>query len=261
MFLAGATRHSFFSDLLRTYIFGFAFALVVATWLFTKRFPEWLRSLRAAGWLSAQGTVESVDVKVVSGQALAQVAYSYLAEGERYAGYFSRQFTSEQDAWDYLGPLKGQPAFVRYQPGNPAASALRTDEQTSQFRTQRGGLIGGLRGLLSRYILEELGASDWKELHKLGARKWPVAQGIIESGNVSQHRDGLLYAVACYVAEVNYSYSVGGHYYSGHINRTFLLERSARKFVEEMQGRHVVVRYKQDSPDLSVLYKQDQSAA
>ena len=61
-----------------------------------------------------------------------------------------------------------------------------------------------------------------------------------------------------YTAEVSYSYSVAGGYYSGRIERSFFREGSAQKFVDNLKGRDVVVRYSPRSPEVSVLRKSDQ---
>jgi hypothetical protein len=72
------------------------------------------------------------------------LAYSYTVEGERYPGHFSRQFADQQDAFDYVQPLKGRPIFVRYKPGHPNVSAVRLAEQDSLFTAKHGSFSGGL---------------------------------------------------------------------------------------------------------------------
>ena len=49
-----------------------------------------------------EGKIEALTVTTFAEQSLAQLAYSYLVDGERYSGYFTRQFADEQDAWDYV---------------------------------------------------------------------------------------------------------------------------------------------------------------
>jgi len=72
-----------------------------------------------------EGKIEAATVSVFAEQSLSELAYSYLVDGERYSGYFTRQFADEQDAWDYVHPLKGQAIFVRHKPSNPAVSSVR----------------------------------------------------------------------------------------------------------------------------------------
>jgi hypothetical protein len=67
-----------------------------------------------------EGKIETVTVSTFAEQSLSELSYSYVIDGERYSGYFTRQFADEQDAWDYVRPLKGQPIFVRHKPSNPA---------------------------------------------------------------------------------------------------------------------------------------------
>ena len=105
----------FISEYLRLYAVGVAIGFFVAAGLFLRRLPGWFRSLRSASWLMAQGTVEHINVSVVSGQALGELAYSYVADGERYSGYLALQFANEQDAWDSVGSLKNQSIFCPVQ--------------------------------------------------------------------------------------------------------------------------------------------------
>ena len=151
--------HSHLLGFVQRLLFALIFAFLVAAGLFIRRLPTWFRSLRTAGWLITEGRVESVTINTVSGQSLAEVAYSYLAYGERYSGYFFRQFADEQDAWNYAHPLKGETLAVRYNPNNPAASAIRTVDQTPLFVTAQPSLLGRL---LSRNIPEILGLSVGK---------------------------------------------------------------------------------------------------
>ena len=73
-----------------------------------------------------EGDIESTMVSVFAWQSLARLGYSYRVEGERNSGYLTRQFADEQDAWDYIRPLKEQTMFIRYSPANPTVSAVRT---------------------------------------------------------------------------------------------------------------------------------------
>jgi len=126
------------------YVFGILFLSLVAAWFLMKRLPALIRSTRGANWPIANGKVETVRVKTFAEQSLAEIGYSYLVEGERYAGYFARQFAEGQDAWSYATPLKGQSVTVRYKPGAPAISALRLDDQSSIFHSSRRSFTGGL---------------------------------------------------------------------------------------------------------------------
>ncbi len=124
------------------------FLAVVAGWLFVKRLPDWIRSIRAAGWPTVEGKVETVEVKSFAEQSLAEIAYSYLVKGVRYSGYFSLQFADEQDAWSYVDPLKDQPLVVRCKPGAPGTSAIRLSEQSPLFNARPGNFSKRLIGRL-----------------------------------------------------------------------------------------------------------------
>jgi hypothetical protein len=247
----------FVSEYLRLYGFALAFALLVAVGFFIRRLPGWFRSMRAASWPMAQGTIEGVKVNVVSGQALGELAYSYIAEGERYSGYFLLQFANEQDAWDWVTPLKGQSIWVRYETGNPPFSAVRSEDQSFLFANKHGNLI---TKLLTRHVVEIMDLSAWKDwANSLRAGNWPIIKGRVEYEAVTQHRDTETWLLfPNYTAEVSYSYSVAGEYYSGHIERSFFREASAQRFVDNLKGKAVFVRYNQSSPEMSVLRKSDQ---
>ena len=142
------------SNYLWRYAGALAIATVVAVFLSIRRLPGWLLALSATSWPISQGTVETVNVKTVSGQALGELGYSYHAEGERYSGYFLLQFANEQDAWDAIDPLKGQSIFIRYKRGNAAVSAVRSDDQNSFFAATHGNFI---YRLLTVYVPELIG--------------------------------------------------------------------------------------------------------
>ena len=142
----------FFHQHLRAVIFYYICALLAASWLLLKRLPEWIRSLRAGKWPASQGRIETADVKTIGDQALAELGYSYLVEGERYSGYYSRQFADAQHAWDYVKGLEGQLVVVRYKEDDPGVSALRSADQQS-FVNLKG------RGFFSSFwsaVLERL---------------------------------------------------------------------------------------------------------
>jgi hypothetical protein len=244
------------SEFLRDVLLALSFVLLVAVWFFLKRFPGWLRSLRGSGWPTAQGTVESATVNTIAEQSLSEIAYSYALQGERYSGYFVRQFADEQDAWDYARPLAGQPISVRYKPASPAVSAVRIEEQNPLFAGAQKSFA--LR-LISRSVLHLFGGVDWREFTVFAASNWPISKGRIESGTVTQKRArDLWYLVPFYLGEITYSYAVGGQYYSGYLARTFFRANSARRFADELKGKEVLVRYKPDSPEISALHRRDQ---
>jgi len=135
-------------------------------------------------------------------------------------------------------------------------SAVRIAEQNPLFASTQRSFA---RGLLRRFVLQLFGDWDWQGLAMFAARSWPIANGRIESGTVTQKRTADLgYLVPFYTSEITYSYAVGGEYYSGYVERTFVRESSAYKFVNESKDKEIVVRYKPDLPTISCLRKQDQ---
>lgn len=249
-------QHLFVWDYLQNLLWGLAFIALVAAWFFVRRLPSWFRAMRGRSWPMVQGTIESTSVTAFAEQSLAQLAYSYHVEGELYSGYFTQQFADEQEAWDYVRPLKGQSIFVRYQPVNHEVSAFRvTDQNPLLFAKRASFLLRFLRSSIA--LLTGTAGRDLSIL--LGTGNWPLSKGKIESGIVVQKREReFWYLISYYVCEIGYSYTVGGEYYSGYFERTFFSKKAAQKFSESLKGRDVMIRYKRNSPDLSVLRRQDQ---
>jgi hypothetical protein len=136
-------------ELLRDYSFLLLFLLFVAGWFFVKRIPTLIRSTRGASWPTVEGNVETVGVNAFAEQSLGEIGYSYLVEGVRHSGYFSRQFADEQDAWSFVFPLKSQTVIVRYKPSDPGVSVLRLGEQSVLFRAKQGSFPGRLFRLIT----------------------------------------------------------------------------------------------------------------
>jgi hypothetical protein len=252
--LAAVRLPEFILEYFRRYAVVLGLTVLVAVYFLVRRLPGRFRSMRSANWPMKQGTVERINVNVFFGQALGELAYSYAVEGERYSGYCLLQFANEEDAWNSLDPLKGQSIWVRYMLGNPALSAVRSADQSFLFGNRHENLIAKL---LTHNILDMIGSdfSTWKtRANGLGARNWPVMRAQVEYGKVTQNLDSpTWFFFPNYTAEVGYSYLVGGEYYSGHIERSFLREGSAQKFVEKLNGKSVFVRYNDKSPDISIL--------
>jgi len=123
---------------LENYFFPLVFLILAAALLSLRRIPNWARAIRGAGWPAVEGRVETVAVNGFAEQSLAEIGYSYLVDGARYSGYFSRQFADQQDAWTYLNPLKGRVLIVRYKPSAPGTSAFRLTEQSAIFKARAG---------------------------------------------------------------------------------------------------------------------------
>jgi hypothetical protein len=95
----------------------------------------------------------------------------------------------------------------------------------------------------------------WNYVMRLVAGGWTTGQGTIEFGSVEERRTRY---GSYYVARIDYSYSVNGEYFSGYLERVFVWESSADKFVAAMKGHSVFVRSNPNNPERSALLKEDQ---
>ena len=97
--------------------------------------PVWrrIKSLPARGWLTIQGTVRSAQVERARGgfvdYYLVQVTYTYVLNGEYYAGSYEKSFFRKKSAEEFAAELKSQMAFVRYKPDLPERSTLLEQDQ------------------------------------------------------------------------------------------------------------------------------------
>ena len=92
-------------------------------------------------------------------------------------------------------------------------------------------------------------------LREFGVESWPRTDGSITSGNVKVIHGWILdYALG----RLDYSYRVAGEYYAGAIVGQYPDEQAAWDFVDAYRDRPVVVRYKDNKPEVSVLRDADQ---
>ena len=90
------------------------------------------------------------------------------------------------------------------------------------------------------------------------AQDWPSARGTVVSCDVKTYHGRFSdYAVGV----LGYSYTVNGEYYSGYFRRQFSDEQAAWSFVDSRRDLAVIVRYKANDPQRSVLRDEDQSVA
>ena len=87
------------------------------------------------------------------------------------------------------------------------------------------------------------------------AHSWPSAQGTILSAQAQRSTND---TILPWVANLTYSYTVNGEYYSGYYRMRARTERRAAERIAGWKDRMVVVRYSPDKPDVSVLLKSDQ---
>lgn len=98
---------------------------------------RWYRRRQAQGWPTVQGHIEGVTVRRKEQFALSfsrthgrgpifitELSYSYLLEGERYWGFYEREFGSEEEAREFGRDLKDKPVPVSYSTRDHAKSTL-----------------------------------------------------------------------------------------------------------------------------------------
>jgi hypothetical protein len=79
------------------------------------------------------------------------------------------------------------------------------------------------------------------------AQDWPSVEGVILSGQVAP-----VPKTSCFLATLQYSYFVE-EYRTGKYVHEFAKETDADDFVRQLKDKRVQIRYKQSSPDKSVL--------
>lgn len=97
----------------------------------------------------------------------------------------------------------------------------------------------------------------WRWLRRKRAAGWPVADGRIESVEVSKPNFSFTTRRGYYVAELGYSYSVAGTLNSGHYKRDFPTAGEADEFVRDLQDKAVVVHYNPNKASSSALLGPD----
>ena len=86
------------------------------------------------------------------------------------------------------------------------------------------------------------------------AESWPEVLGTIESVEVSGIRSWPEWK-SSFTARVNYSYRVEDSWFAGQVKRRFNDEQKAWDFVGQLRGKAVLVRYKPNKPEKSVIWR------
>jgi hypothetical protein len=97
----------------------------------------------------------------------------------------------------------------------------------------------------------------WHWLQRRRASGWPVAEGRIESVEITKPRFSFTTKQGYYVAELGYSYSFAGTPHSGRYKREFPTEHEAEEFARDLQGKPVAVHCNSTSPSSSALLEPD----
>src|SRR5690349_4708941 len=86
------------------------------------RIGRWLRKRAAQSWPNAEAKIESGAVYKRDFQFwesdrkkpyVAELGYTFSAEGALNSGHLEQEFEDEQDAHDFADPLKGQTTIIR----------------------------------------------------------------------------------------------------------------------------------------------------
>lgn len=113
--------------------------------------------------------------------------------------------------------------------------------------------------MITAFVMSAI--SYFKKLHgkwiRRTAKDWPCVQATIEfarARKLGQEDDG-----AGWVGELAYSYSVNGEYFSGFYHFSAKNKKHANELVEGWKDRKIMVRYKLDQPEISVLHIDEQA--
>jgi hypothetical protein len=98
----------------------------------------------------------------------------------------------------------------------------------------------------------------WKWIQQQRAKAWLTALGEIQSVSVTEKKSlfntrGPMGNSPEYMAELGYSYSVGGKLETGSFKREFATEAEAAEFVRDLKGRPTPVQYNPNDAAKSVL--------
>jgi hypothetical protein len=97
----------------------------------------------------------------------------------------------------------------------------------------------------------------WSWLQRKRAAGWPVAEGRIESVEITKPSFSFTTKRGYYVAELGYSYSVAGAPHWGRYRREFPTQHEAEEFVRDLKGKPVAVHCNPTRPSSSVLLEPD----
>jgi Protein of unknown function (DUF3592) len=107
-----------------------------------------------------------------------------------------------------------------------------------------GWFIDILFGYLIRTLIRALKARR--------SNTWPVENATVTFSSTSGGYGGP-------VAEVGYSYTHQGRFFSGGYQKPFIFLESAKRYAAGLtRGTHIVVRVKPDHPEVSLVHDSDQ---
>ncbi|HEV2463904.1 MAG TPA: DUF3592 domain-containing protein [Acidobacteriaceae bacterium] len=96
-----------------------------------KPFQRWFRRTRASEWPTAPGRIDFTYVRSTGSRRsislIAELDYSYAAEGQNFSGKYEREFYIEPEAREFVRELQGKSVSVSYNPRKLASSTLTND--------------------------------------------------------------------------------------------------------------------------------------
>jgi hypothetical protein len=107
------------------------------------------------------------------------------------------------------------------------------------------------------FALAGLVKPAWNWFRRQRAGSWPIAEGRIESVEITKPTFSFTTKRGYYVAELGYSYSVAGTLHSGRYKRDFPTEPEAEEFVRDLKGKPVAIHFNSTSPTSSALLEPD----
>ena len=98
----------------------------------------WFRTRHAHSWPSAQGTIMGAQVRASTDSYIrpwvGDLTYSYIVNGEYYAGFHRLRARSERRAEEKIAGWKGRMVVVRYSPArHDLSTLLRSDQPGGQL--------------------------------------------------------------------------------------------------------------------------------
>jgi hypothetical protein len=86
----------------------------------------------AQAWPSVDGRLHGGHVQPAGDRCVASFAYDYYI-GEYRSGTYSREFSSQKDAEEFVSQLKGKRVPIRYNPAKPDQSVLEDGDVRQLF--------------------------------------------------------------------------------------------------------------------------------
>jgi hypothetical protein len=91
-----------------------------------------------------------------------------------------------------------------------------------------------------------------RRIRVIGSSAWPMANGRVFDGQIEQDE------IQGWAAEITYSYTAVGEYYSGIYRRSFRLKKNAEAFLARLpRETPIPVRYKAERPEISIVLTTD----